>query len=215
MRRATHSAKRRRALGAALLVVGVACVVARAQDAPAPADAPAPPRATSRLRLAAPTPLAFEVPTDAGPIVGTIMLTRLDAAGLSGRGRFDVRVRLDPSTVKTDHPVLDGLIARQMLRAAEGPIVLGATSRLRPPKGASAEDGAAAPLLGGAFWLDARRGGKALAIRYRYTGDRSGGVLEVEHRASLDELGLPPPAHPFVRVTGPVRFHLRARLVKR
>lgn len=189
----------------ALTAVILSGAPAQAAAAPAPAAQPA-----GRLFvLETPAKLHFSVPTSIGPVEGTVDVVRVDGRGVEGWGRFDLRIVVDPGTVDTGDALRDRHIARAVLGHGSGNLFIGATDRL-PPQ-AAPEGGY---ILGASAWMDARRGRKHVELRYRWKPGGGGGVFSFEHEATLEELGLPPPQHPFVHVTGPVKLRLSAPLVR-
>ena len=162
-----------------------------------------------------PVKLQFEVPTSVGMIKGTVKLVRLEARALDGGGRLDLRGTVDPNSADVGDDVLSGHIARWVLRGAAGPIIFGSSKRLPPLTDAGQGGGKDAGLWGTGLYLDARRGGRYLEVRYAFTPDQAGGDLGVRTEIPLAELGLKTPKHPFIEVTGPVTLSLQARLVRR
>lgn len=250
----------------ATLLVGLVAALVAAQAGLAQAGSakskPAGPKlsqtASWRLALPQPVRVPFTVPTDAGEVKGTILLTRFDARGLGGYGRFEVRGAFDPASVRTDLGVLDEHIMRWMLRSEEGPITFGATQRFpaRPGElpaalldeapaatgsspaaptatepagsaGPAGADPAAAPpaesateapkrlLLGAGVYLVQRRSSRYVEVRYRFDPTWSRSRVRFAVDGTMDELGIRPTKHPFIKVTGPMRFLFDLGLVRR
>ncbi len=168
--------------------------------------------AVRRYELAAPEKLFFSVSTNQGDVKGSIKIERLDVRGIEGWGRFEMRIVLDPATVATKDALLDRHIRRQILQAEAGPVLIGSNERLvpraRPGLGKQPED----EMYGAVMWLDRRRAGKRLELRYHWTGDLEQGLLKVSHSATAAELGLRPSRHPFVEVKGPVHLSFQAKM---
>ena len=160
-------------------------------------------------------PLHFKFPTNAGLIEGTIDVLRLEAMGVEGWGRFDLRITLDPNSVQTGDPLMDKHIARYILQGDDGPIVVGASERLppkaRPGLGEKPED----ELFGAVLWLDRRRAGKRVELRFKWEGNKEEGTLFFAHQATVKEMGLSRGVHPFVEVTGPLELRFQAPLSRR
>jgi hypothetical protein len=195
--------------GGALTLVLIA--TAAAQTAAAPTPVPF----GLRWGLAAPAEVTFEAATSVGPVSGTLDLVRLDVRGLEGVGRFEMRGAFDPGSVDVGDELLNGHIARWVLRSKDGAFVFGATRRLPPlakaGEGAKPED----ELFGAGVYLDQRRGGKYLEVRYRFYGNPDGtATLEMQYTAPLEDLGLLPPKHPFVEMKGPITVRVKATLVR-
>jgi hypothetical protein len=190
--------------------------IAQAPAAAAPATAVSAPVASvpsvRRYELDAPGKLYFTVATNQGDVKGSIKIDRLDVRGIEGWGRFEIRMVIDPTTVATKDPLLDRHIRREILQAEAGPILLGSNERLapraRPGLGKQPED----EMFGAVMWLDRRRSGKRLEMRYLWTGDLEKGLLKVSHRATGSELGLRPSSHPFVEVKGPIQLSFQAKM---
>lgn len=209
---------------ATLLLVGLALVpVQAAGQAPptaspaAAAPTPAPQPAGRAFRLKEPVPLHFTVATNVGPVEGTVVVTDVAGRGLEGWGRFELFLRVDPTTVRTGDRLRDRVIAEQVLQAAKGPLLVTASTRLSPPRAPASEDAAGpevSTLPAAVGSLDERRGRKAVELRYAWEGSADGGVLRIEHSATVAELGLTSAPHPFVQLTGPVRLRLEAALVR-
>ena len=159
--------------------------------------------------------LHFKLPTNGGVVEGTIDVVRLEATGLEGWGRFEVRMTLDPNSVETGDQVRDDHISRYILQASSGPLVIGSTERLspraRPGLGETPED----EMFGAVLWLDRRRAGKRVELRYKWEGSKDMGDLHFAHRATIKELGLSRGIHPFVEVTGPIELRFQGRLARK
>jgi hypothetical protein len=195
------------------------CLLAPAQEAapaaaaPAAAPAPAPVLRGRPFGLAGPTKLKFRVQTSLGPVEGTIGVVELEARGLEGWGGFEIRMALDPRSVRTGDELRDRLIAKSLLRADRGRLVV--TSRVRlAAEPVSAEEGAES-LYGATMTLDRTRRNRSFDLRYRFEGDETGGTLRLAKTLTLEALGLPGSPHPFVQVTGPVAMELAAPMVRR
>lgn len=208
---------------ATLLLVGLALVpVQAAGQAPpsapaAQAPAPAPQPAGRAYRLKEPVPLRFSVATNVGPVEGTVVVTDVVGRGLEGWGRFELSLRVDPTTVRTGDPLRDRVITEQVLQAAKGPVLVTASTRLSPPRAPATGETAGAEvstLPAAVGSLDERRGRRPVELRYAWEGSADGGVLRIEHSATLDELGLAHAPHPFVQLSGPIRLRLEAPLVR-
>ncbi len=179
------------------------------QAAPTPAqEAPPPPPPLyipAYFSLAAPVPVHFKMPTTAGEIAGTVQLVRLEARGLDGRGRLVVRGAIDPSTVKTDDPVLTAHLKRYVLKADKGLLDFGAGARVSP-----SED---EPRPGFGLFFDQTRRGKYIELRTGFErGPGNVAVLVLDQAVPAAGLGLPKSAHPFIEANGPVRFSARIPL---
>lgn len=196
----------------ALLIVASAA----AQTATPAAEAPTPVPVGLRWGLQTPAELHFTAVTSVGEVTGTVDAVRLDVRGLEGYGRLEVRGSIDPHSVDVGDGLLNGHIARWMLRAKEGAFVFGATKRLPPlakaGEGSKAED----ELFGAGLYLDQRRGGKYLEVRYRFYGNPDGtATVEMRYTAPLEEFGILPPKHPFVEMKGPLTVTMKAVVVRR
>lgn len=171
---------------------------------------PAPVEPAGRVfRLDGPAKMHFEVPTNVGEVRGSVDVVRIDGHGIEGWGRFELRIAVDPTTIRTGDPLRDRHIARHILQGDAGLLTLAATDRLAsiPAEGSEWIQGASA-------WMDARRGRKHIELRYRFKATGNQGKLELTHEATFAELGLPAPAHPFVEVTGPVKVSLTAPMTR-
>lgn len=198
------------------LTVGLAPLQVAAPSSGA-VEAPAPQPAGRAFRLREPVRLRFSVETNVGPIEGTIAVADIVGRGLEGWGRFELVMRLDPSTVNTGDALRDRIIADRVLQASKGPLVVAAWNRTTPPRSLppDAPPDMVLPKLPAAVGvLDDRRRRRPVELRYAFEGDAQQGTLRIEHSATLDALGLPPAPHPFVQVTGPVRMTLEAPLVR-
>lgn len=208
-----------------LLTVGLAPVQAEgvrppsgaAAPAPRPVPSPAPRPAGRAYRLQQPATVQFSVETNVGLIEGTLDVTDVVGRGLEGWGAFELVLRLDPTTVRTGDRLRDRVISQQVLLAKKGPLVVATTAYLAPPRAAApdAPAGEVQPTLPAAVGtLDSTRGRKPVELRYAWKGDAEQGTLAIEHSATLEQLGLSPPPHPFVQLEGPVRLRLAAPLVR-
>lgn len=174
----------------------------------APASVAAEP-AGRRFVLEEPVPMHFVVDTNVGEVKGTVNVVRVDTQGIEGWGRFILRMTVDPSSVRTGDTLRDKHIAEFVLSQSSGNLLVASTDRL---PSLPAEGGGW--ILGASTWMDAKRNRKHLDLRYLWKAKAGGGVLEFEHIASLNELGLRTPKHPFVEVTGPVKIQFKAPLVR-
>lgn len=199
------------------LTFGLAPLQVAAPPPASAAPAPAPQPAGRAFRLAAPVPLRFSVDTNVGPIEGTVQVIDVVGRGLEGWGRFELVVRIDPTTVDTGDELRDRVIAERVLQGSKGPLVVAMWNRNAPPRSLppDAEPGTVLPTLPAAVGvLDDRRKRRPVELRYSFEGDAAAGKLRIEHSATLDALGLTAAPHPFVQVTGPVRLTLEAPLVR-
>jgi hypothetical protein len=159
--------------------------------------------------LEAPAPLHFSLPTNVGLVEGTVDVVRIDSRGVEGWGRFELRMTIDPKSVSTGDTLRDAQAQRVVLSGDEGALLVASTDRLPSiptPEGTY--------VLGASTWMDARRGRKHLDLRYTWEGDAESGTIRFTHEATLEELGLRPPAHPFITVTGPLTVKFSAKLVR-
>lgn len=181
------------------------------------AEPPAPPPAGPVFRLREPAELRFSVETNAGPIEGTIAVADIHSRGLEGWGRFELVIRLDPTTVKTGDSLRDRIIAERVLQASKGPLVISAWTRTSPPRSLppDAPPDMVLPTLPAAHGvLDERRRRRPIALRYSFEAQGQEATLQIEHSATLEALGLTKAPHPFVQITGPVQMTLEAPLVR-
>jgi hypothetical protein len=126
-------------------------------------------------------------------------------------------MRIDPSTVDTGDELRDRIIRERVLQARHGPLVVATWNRTSPPRSLppDAPPGMELPKLPAAVGvLDERRKRRPVELRYSFEGDADKGKLRIEHSATLDALGLTAAPHPFVQLSGPVRFTLEASLVR-
>lgn len=191
-----------------LLLSSLAWGPAQSAEATAPAQTAAEP-AGRRFVLQEPVPMHFVVDTNVGKVQGTVDVVRIDTQGIEGWGRFVLRMTLDPSSVRTGDRLRDKHIAEFVLSQSAGSLQVASTDRL-----ASLPAEGGGWILGASTWMDAKRNRKHLDLRYLWKGKTDGGVLEFEHIAGLNELGLREPKHPFVEVTGPVKLQFKASLVR-
>lgn len=191
-----------------LLMSSLSWGPAQAGEPPPAAPAAAVP-AGRRFVLQDITPLQFEIPTNVGQVAGTVNVVRLDSQGIEGWGKFELRITIDPNSVQTGDSLRDQHIARVVLSESAGNLFIASTDRL---PSLPAEGGGW--VLGASTWMDARRNRKHLDLRYLWQPKGDGGTFEFEHVASLADLGLRPPKHPFVEVTGPVKLRFKAALVR-
>jgi hypothetical protein len=175
------------------------------------AQSPAAPANVRAYRSESPIPVRFSVQTSVGLVQGTA-LADVEGRALDGWGRFELKVALDPTSVRTGEGLRDRIIARHVLGSSRGPLLLGSVTWLKPGSGGERAD---APSLPGAgTWVDGPIARRYLELRYTWEQDKEVGTLRIEHEASLVELGLASPPHPFIEVRGPVSLSMQARLVR-
>jgi hypothetical protein len=186
-------------------------VAAQAPAAPAPAPAPPPPPVFRTAELAAQpgATLQVEVPTNVGPITVSLPIHRLDIRGVDGRGRFALELWMNPQHIDSGDAVTDAFIARHVLPIER--LRVTSSERLTPSnkEDATPEEKA---LFGAAVWIDAGNRPRYRQLRYKFTPKGAGGELQVTHQATLEQLGVNTPPHPFVQVTGPVTVKLQLKL---
>lgn len=164
-----------------------------------------------RYALEAPGVVAFEVETSAGPVKGTIPIKNLEIRGPKW-GRFLFRLSLDAAHVDTGDAVRDTFIAEQVLRAGNGPLAMASTERIDPPWNPNGEPTEPPRAK---CWMDAARKGAYVELTYTWKGKGENGVLTFTHEAPAEKLGLTKLPHPFIKLTGPVKFSFSGQLARR
>jgi hypothetical protein len=108
---------------------------------------------------------------------------------------------VDPSTVSVGSPILDGHAVRAMWGGGKRSVQVACTTRTE-----LGSDPAGLPTYAATcrFWTP--RGPKTVGISYSLEEAENGFIVTMQARATLDELGLGPPSHPFVVVLGPVEL---------
>jgi hypothetical protein len=155
--------------------------------------------------------IQFEIPTNIGPVKGTVDIVRLEVKGPQGWSRFSFRLEVDPTSVKTGDAFRDRFIAEKVLKASAGSLVVQGSERVAPRRKSPAE-----PLSDPRVraWMDPAR--KRAFVEFPYTWaddeDMRGGQFTFRHSAELEKLGLPRPPHPFIKVTGPLKIQFSGHL---
>lgn len=162
------------------------------------------------LQMAAPAKLQFEVDTTAGPIKGTLSPSAVIARGLSGTGQFELVCEFDPLSLHTGDDLRDRMLHRQLFGANPGALRFAAYTRV----GAEASAEGSTPMATAMGFWQTPQGRTRLDVPYAWSPADAGGTLTLTLVSTWAELGLPEPAHPFVRVTGPVRVTLQVPLSK-
>lgn len=162
------------------------------------------------LKMAAPSKLQFEVDTSAGPIKGTLSPLRVIARGLGGTGQFELVCEFDPLSLQTGDELRDRMLQRQLFGVDPEPLRFAAYTRV----GAEARAEGAEPMATALGFWQTPRGRTRLDVPYGWKPADAGGTLTLTLASTWADLGLPEPAHPFVRVTGPVRLSLQVPLSK-
>lgn len=166
----------------------------------------------SALQMAAPVTLHFEVDTSAGPVTGTLAVSRVIARGLGGAGQFELVCEVDPLSLRTGDELRDRLLRRQLFGAR--PEALRFAAYTRAGANASATGQESAPMATAMGFWQTPHGRTRLDVPYGWEPAGSGGTLRLVLASNWSDLGLPEPEHPFVRVTGPVRMTLQVTLSK-
>ncbi|MCP4500952.1 MAG: hypothetical protein GY822_13415 [Deltaproteobacteria bacterium] len=164
-----------------------------------------------RFVLQNPVEVQFTVPTNVGPVTGTMEVVRLDTLGIEGSGRFEIRMSVDPQSVQTGDPLMDAFIGNVL-----GPSLVSFAStdrispRFRPGAGKVPHD----EMWRAVAWMDNRRRHRRLELFYQWTPEQDAGVLSIDHSSSWKGLGMPQVRHPFVKITGDVKLKVQAKLVR-
>jgi len=156
--------------------------------------------------------LKFTVPTNVGPVSGTVEVQRLDTRGIEGWGRFEMRFAVDPDSVDTGDALRDDFIRRTVFGGS--PISFASTDRVSPKYRPGTGKVPTDEMFSAVAWMDARRRHRRLELFYTWKGSADEGVLRIEHQADWRSLGFQPITHPFVSITGPVQFSLEAKLAR-
>jgi len=203
------------ALLAPLVMGSVGILPAQEAAAPAavaPVAAPvrAPALAGRRFVLAERTHLSFSVPTNGGVMAGTLPVKHIEARGLEGWGSYEVVVVLDVKRLTTGDPFWEDFIRSTVLHRHRRGLTLRSVEKL---PSASVTEGEQAPPEKLVARVE-RPGARAMEISYRWEGDAESGTLRIDDAVSLEDLGLSPLPHPFLRAEGPVVVKLEAKLVR-
>ena len=153
--------------------------------------------------------LTFSLPTSAGLIQGSLKIKKLELRGPNGWNPFKFRLVLDAASFQSGDPLRDQYVVSQILKPHLGQLYLFALDRIAPKWGADGQPEGDPRIKG---FMDPVRRGAYVEIPYQWDGDHEGGILRIDHEASLSSLGIPKPGHPFVRIEGPLKINVLVKL---